>query len=314
MRTVLRIRFTPEDLLRVRLATAPAPLLELGIAVATLQRDDPVFARWACRTRLPRTARALFELIPPTALGPLFIDPVTDSLAEGLDTVMSTPREVACAELVRKCRPATLPRLLAERDTEAWQTLADALRTAYDTVIAPDAARINASFDADIAWRRQVLAEQGVGGALTSLYPGSRWAGDTLLVDVPRECACAADGRGVTLMPSVFWTGGPMFNRHPDGSLLLVYPALTPMPLMEPEPGDALSALLGRTRAAVLGLLVADRTTGDLARALRISPASASAHAKALRAAGLIVTHRAGRSVRHAVTPLGHALLRRTGR
>lgn len=311
---MLRIRFTPEDLLRVRLATGPAPLLELGIAVATLQREDPVFARWARRTRLPRTARALFELIPPTALGPLFIDPIRDSLAEALDTVMSTPRGDARAELVRKCRPTTLARRLAERDREAWRTLAGALRTAHDTIIAPDTARIRASFDADLAWRRQVLAGQGVGSALTSLYPGSRWEGGTLLVDVPRDYECATDGRGVTLMPSVFWTGGPMFNRHPDGSMLLVYPALTPLPLMDPDPGDALSALLGRTRAAILALLLDHRTTGELARALRISPASASAHTKALRAAGLIVTHRAGRSVRHAATPLGHALLSRTGR
>lgn len=314
MRTVLRIHFTAEDLLRVRLATGPAPLLELGIAVATLQRDDPVFARWAYRTRLPGTARALFELIPPTALGPMFIDPVSDSLAEGLDTVMSTPQGDVRTELVRTCRPTALPRRLADRDREAWRALACALRTAHDAIIAPDTDRIRAGFDADLAWRRQVLAAHGVGSALTSLHPGSRWEGSTLLVDVPREYECATDGRGVTLMPSVFWTGGPMFNRHPDGSLLLVYPALTPMPLMDPEPGDALSALLGRTRAAILAHLLDHRTTGELARDLRISPASASAHTKALRAAGLIVTHRAGRSVRHAATPLGHALLSRTGR
>jgi len=310
---VLRFRFTTEDVLRVRFATRPAPLLELGIAMATLQRRDPVFASWARRTRVPPAARPLLELIPPDALGPLFLDPVTATLDEGVDTVMSTPHDVVRAELVAKSRPGGLPRRLAGRDAAAWRTLAEALRTGYDAVVAPDAARVRASFDADLAWRRRLLAEQGVGAALASVYPGTRWEGGTLLIDVPRDAAPALDGRGVTLMPSAFWTGGPMYNRHPDGSTLLVYPALTPLPLVEPDPGDALSALLGRTRAAILALLLERRTTGELARALRISPASASAHAKALRAAGLAVTHRTGKSVRHSATPLGRALLSRVG-
>ena len=311
MRTLLRFRFTADDLLGVRFATAPAPLLELGIALATLRRRDPVFASWARRTRLPRTALPLFELIPPTALGPVFLDPVTEELADGIDTVMSTPRDYARAELVRTCRPSGLPRRLADRDGAAWRALADGLRAAHDAVIAKDAARVRAAFDADLAWRRRLLAGQGVGGALASVYPGSRWDGSTLLIDVPRDCERSAGGRGLTLMPSVFWTGRPMFNTHSDGSTLLVYPALTPLPLTDPEPADALTALLGRTRAAILALLLDHRTTGELARALGTSAASASAHTKTLRAAGLIVTHRTGRSVRHVVTPLGRALLTR---
>lgn len=310
---VLRFRLTPEALLRVRFASGPAPLLDLGLAVAALQRREPVFARWARRTRLPRTAGPLLELIPPTALGPLFLDPVTTTLDEGLDRVRATPYEIARKELTAKCRPTGLPRRLAGRDAGAWRTLADALRAGHDAIVAPEAARIRACFDADLAWRRRILTEQGVGAALASVYPGSRWAGGTLLFDVPRDAAFTADGRGVTLMPSAFWTGGPMFNRHPDGSMLLVYPALTPLPLADPSPDDALSALLGRTRAAVLSLLLEHRTTGDLARALGISPASASAHAKALRAAGLVVTHRTGKSVRHSATALGRELLSRAG-
>lgn len=311
MRALLRFRFTADALLRVRFATAPAPLLELGIALAMLQRREPVFASWARRTRLPRTALPLFELIPPTALGPVFLDPVTEELGDGLDTVMSTPRDDARAELVRKCRPSGLPRRLADRDGEAWRAVTDGLRAAHDAVIARDAARIRAGFDADLAWRRRLLADQGVGGALASIYPGSRWDGSTLLIDVPRDCERSADGRGLTLMPSVFWTGRPMFTTHPDGSTLLVYPALTPLPLTEPEPADALTALLGRTRAGLLSLLLDRHTTGELARALGVSAASVSDHTKTLRAAGLIVTHRTGRSVQHVVTPLGRALLTR---
>ena len=81
------------------------------------------------------------------------------------------------------------------------------------------------------------------------------------------------------------------------------------LPLVNTEPGDALAALLGRTRAAILQLLVEHRTTGELAVELGLSAASASAHAKTLRGAGLIVTRRTGKAVSHGVTPLGLRLL-----
>ena len=55
--------------------------------------------------------------------------------------------------------------------------------------------------------------------------------------------------------------------------------------------------------------MLIERTTTDLARELRISLATMSAHTKTLRAAGLIVTTRAGKAVRHSITPLGARLL-----
>jgi DNA-binding transcriptional ArsR family regulator len=303
------MRFTAEDLLKVRFAGRPAPLLELGMALATYQRGDAVFARWAHRTHLPREARALLELVPPTAAGPLFLDPFSEGLEDGLDTVLSTPADHARAELVRTARPTPWTRGLAARDGDAWRTLEAALRGAYDAVIAPERRRIRASFDADLTWRRTVLAEQGAGAALAGVHPGSRWTGSTLEVDVPGDSEHAPAGRGLTLLPSAFWTGRPMIGTHSDGSMLLLYPALTPLPLVDAEPADALGALLGRTRAAILSLLVEERTTSELAAKLGISAASASAHTKTLRAAGLVVTRRTGKAVSHAATPLGLRLL-----
>lgn len=63
---VLRVHFTTDDLLRTRFAAAPAPLMELGLAVAALQRRDLVFDGWRRRAaaRLPGPARMLFELVP----------------------------------------------------------------------------------------------------------------------------------------------------------------------------------------------------------------------------------------------------------
>ncbi len=302
--------FTAEDLLRTRFASAPAPLLELGMAIATLRRDDAVFARWSRRVRLPREALPLFELIPPSAAGPLFLDPVSDGFDDGLDKVLSTPHDQARAQLMEAARPTPWARGLATRDRDAWRTLENALRRAYDAVIEAERERIRASFHADLAWRRMVLAEQGISAALAGVYPGSRWNGTTLEIDVPEESEHAPGGRGVTLLPSTVWSGRPLIGSHPDGTMLLVYPALTPLPLVDTDPCDALGALLGRTRASILEVLVEHRTTTELARNLGISVASASAHAKTLRGAGLIVTRRAGKAVTHVATPLGLGLLR----
>src|SRR5262249_16843174 len=170
--------------------------------------------------------------------------------------------------------------------------------------------RVWQSFRADVAWRGRQIAEQGLQAALASLHPAARWSGSTLQIDVARTLVVRPAGRGVTLLPSAFWSGRPMFGTHPDGSALTVSPSVTPLPLIDGVPGEApLADLLGRTRAAVLALAVGGRTTGELAREIGISPATASQHAKTLRAAGLLVSERAGKAVLHPATPPADRLL-----
>lgn len=78
--------------------------------------------------------------------------------------------------------------------------------------------------------------------------------------------------------------------------------------MADPADGDSLAALLGPTRAAVLRALGEPRGTADLAGTVGISSASASEHARVLREAYLIETHREGRAVRHSLTAFGAAM------
>jgi DNA-binding transcriptional ArsR family regulator len=74
-----------------------------------------------------------------------------------------------------------------------------------------------------------------------------------------------------------------------------------------------LRRLFGRTRALVLRTLCdSNRTTGEIARSLDISMASASEHASLLRAAGLVASERYGNTVEHWLTPLGLDFLHRS--
>lgn len=84
--------------------------------------------------------------------------------------------------------------------------------------------------------------------------------------------------------------------------------------LLRAGAGDGRTAGGGRLppcseEPAVLRSLSREHTTSELAADLEISLASVSGHTKTLRAAGLIVSDRDGKSVWHSVTPLG-AMLR----
>jgi DNA-binding transcriptional ArsR family regulator len=315
---VLRIHCTSEDLLRVKLADRPSPLVELSLAFEMLQRRDahPLFSPWRQRVArtLPRSAQPILQLVSPLGAGPLFLDPPSHEFDEGMDQILSTPRVQAHAELRRMCeidRPLTpWVRHLADNDREAWKVLEQAVRAAHATVIAEAWPRIQAGFHAETAWRSRVLAQQGLHAAITGLAPFVRWRGTTLEAPFPRDLDLTLHGRGIILQPSLFWAGHLLAARQPDGQILLIYPAVTPLALGEaPAPHDPLTALLGGTRAQALRLLVRQHTTTDLARELGISAAAASMQAKVLREAGLIVSQRDGRAMWHSSTPLGLDLL-----
>lgn len=316
---MLRLRFTAEDLLRVTFADEPAPLMELGFAVALLQRATvPGFSRWQRRARptLSRDAAALFALIPPTARGPMFLDPLSTGLDDGLDEVRATPVARVRAELDRVC-PAHRPltpwiRDLAVKERRAWRTLEHALRAAHSALINEPWSRIETGFQAERAWRTRLLARDGIRTTLAGLAAGGRWEGTTLVFPRPDHVDVSLSGHGLVLLPSVLWSR-PMVALHDDAPSILVYPAVTPLPLLDEAPADPLGVLLGRTRAAILDLLPQEHSTSDIAKQLGISKSSASEHAKALRDARLIVTQRDGKAVWHSCTPLGLELLRGAG-
>jgi len=311
---MLRIHLTADDLLKTKFADRPAPLLEIVHAVAALQRREPVFDRW-CRSasqRLPQAAYPLLELIPPSAMGPLFLDPIIGDLAEGLETVQATPAALVEREVRRQSarRPVgSYLNSLTERDRGPWRELDSALRTAHHHLVEDSWPRLMTAFRAELAWRSRLIAELGVQAALTTLHPSISWRGTMMQIEAQSELDVYPEGAGLTLMPSALWTGRAMVTRHPDGSVVVVYPAATPLPLIDDDDADPLAELLGRTRAAVLGLTLTPRTTSELAREIGVSAAAVSAHTKALRAAGLIVSARAGKAVLHSATPLGSRLL-----
>ncbi|MFF9868634.1 ArsR/SmtB family transcription factor [Streptomyces sp. NPDC013953] len=323
---MIRIHFTADDFARVRFPARPAPLQELNTAFLRLFRPggDLLIGRWRQRLlrSLPPAAAPLADLVP-AAVAPRFLDVFGDGLEDALDGVRAARPAFVRSELERAYAHHTAPvppwiRGLHRGDADAWQRLRAAQSAAFGTVLGPVWDVVRDLYRAEFTRHAVAVAEHGVGAALTGLVPGSRlrggvWEWEAAGQDAPGEQDIELNGRGLLLLPTFHWTGHPLLADPPGGPLGVTYPAgtgLPPTPYGPGGPHEALAGVLGRTRLDILLLLAEQHTTGGLARRLRVSDATVSAHTAALRAAGLITTVRAGKSVLHERTALGGLLTR----
>jgi DNA-binding transcriptional ArsR family regulator len=319
------VRFTADDLARVRFAAAPAPLVETALGFAELRHHArrPIPDSWASQARqaFPVAARPLRDLIPASGSWPEFLDPPVAELDEGLEIVSATPRSRLRDQLALSWRgpgrPSAWLRALADGDREALTTAVQALRAFYLACVAPAWPEIAASFRGDVTERAGVLASSGLGDLFGSLHPdlalrdGSLERAGRALARAGRPARLQLKGQGLQILPSMLWTGPPLFSINPPGPLpsIMIYPGRRDFRTGNGTRPSDLDAVLGRTRARVLRALRDTCSTTELAARVSISVSSASEHATALRAADLIRTERHGPRVRHSLTVLGRALL-----
>ncbi|MEU7204428.1 winged helix-turn-helix domain-containing protein [Streptomyces sp. NPDC045470] len=319
---MIRIHFTAADFARVRFAPRPAPLQEMNTAFLKLAcGDDPLlFGHWRQRLlrSLPRTTLPLRDLVP-AGQAPSFLDVFSDSLTEGLDSVRATRQDLIRSELRRVYEGSGSPpppwlRDLYRGDSDARSFLRRAQQAAFETALRPVWPLVQDLHRDEFTRHALTAAEHGTATALTRLVGTSRLNGTTWELPAPATRNITLNGRGVLLLPTFHWTGHPLLGDHPDQPVTVTYPAGPGLPLTPTgttDPTAALSAVLGRTRATILTLLTEPHSTSALARRLGLSNPTASAHTAALRAAGLLTTTRAGRSVLHRRTEVGALLAQR---
>jgi DNA-binding transcriptional ArsR family regulator len=319
------VRFERDDLARVRFSAAPAPLVETVLGFAELRHlgRRPGLDGWVSQAwqAFPAAARPLRDLIPASGPWPEFLDPAVADLDEGLEIVSATSRSQLRHQLAiswrRPSHPPTWLKALADGDQEALTTIVRALRAFYQACVAPDWPRISAWFHGDVAQRAAVLTRGGLDELFGSLHPdlslrdGSLWRSARALARAGRSAEYRLGGNGLQILPSLLWTGPPLFSVSPSGPLAstMIYPARRDIRAGQAARSDDLDAVLGRTRATVLRALREPCSTTGLADRVGISVSSASEHATALRGADLVRTERQGQGVRHSLTSLGRALL-----
>ncbi len=335
---MLRMHLTAADLTSIHLVTTFGPLAETLFSIETLNRRRPGALYAGCRTG---------QAGPPPPGGPplggladflAFIDLQTvvgqsSSIEQGTEALLAQAPSLLRDEICHAAwAQAVSGRGRAALRWPAWihglpgdgrvrRQLAAALRERHDADVGPHWARIRAHLHAERAARARVLAEGGVQQLLTTLHPQLRWRPPYLEVLTLPGCwrDLPADGRGITLVPSVFSRSVRVYESMSDHdqSLVVFFPALRELgeaeriwqPVVPGGPGGALAALLGQTRAAALAAVRDGCTTTELAGQLAVAPATASHHAAVLRNAGLITTRRLGSAVIHTLTDLGASVL-----
>ncbi|MFC7327357.1 ArsR/SmtB family transcription factor [Marinactinospora rubrisoli] len=318
---MLRIHFTPEAPERVRALTGPDPMWEILLSLHMVQTRPalPLFEQWRYRVQsgMSREMWFLTELAPPAGYSPDFLTPMCgpDGLDRGIDTLLRTPgprlrRELGQLGRQRPLSPAV--RSLVHHEN-GLRPVAATLRRYFDLALAPEWDRIQNA--AELGHRDGRLRHPTATRLPGALRPAARFRGPWLLeVAYPFQRDLDLRGRDLHLIPSVFCRRYPIALQDPGLPPVVVYPlsaaSYAPGVYGPPRPQRrrALERMLGSTRTAVLEALLQGCTTGELARRLGISNASASEHAAVLRDAGLVTSHRDRNTVRHITTDLGMAL------
>jgi DNA-binding transcriptional ArsR family regulator len=312
------------DLVRVRFAHSPIREAVTSLLVLQDPRRQPMYGRWLSTVR-PQLGGLELELLvalaPAGRYLPSFLLPAPARpwpvLADELAAVTAAQPGVVRAELdlVRDGRP--LPGVLQAlyQDPAAHlPAVAKALELYWQVAVEPVWPRMRALGAADLAYRMERFADGGLTCVLERLHPDVTFAGDVLQIDKPHHCSHCLDlnGTGIVLVPCAFIWPTVLVECCGVDQPSLTYPPRGVAELWEDtasEVTDPLSALIGRTRAALLATLGLPRTTSQLAAQLGLSPPAVSQHLKVLKDTALVTARRRGRMVLYQRTPTATTLL-----
>lgn len=311
---------------------AVSPMWETQQAVRLLARPGRWGSHLPWLRRTLRTAETLgleplWLLMSGRGPAPGFLCPPPDApvgtFEDELARLRATDPAVARRQLARAV--ADLPAahgsaqaaaLLAD-PARAVRTVADATRRGWEVLVAPYWPRLRTLLEADVAFHTRRLAEGGPAALFDGLHPSLSWENGTLTHHRAGNATWPVgedghgDGRGLTLMPTVFGWPEVVSGLRPPWPPAVVYPARGIGALWTQAPGrspEALERLLGVNRAAVLTALAEPASTTALAARLGLAASSVSVHLSTLRAAGLLTSRRVRHQVLYERTPLGIAL------
>jgi hypothetical protein len=323
-RKFVDFQLAPDDLTAIRFGVSPGH--ELCHAVRTLLRPDEYPLQWGwmrtARSAIPRDDfEVLALLIRDEGYFPDFLtttptwELTPDAEAERLRDIDDERFRVDMTKvLVRTegARQAAVQRMLDHPD-RARAMIAEAWLSVWDAGIAPVWTQLERLLRADIAVRSRRIAESGIGAMIQTLHDRVEWHDGAVRVAM-RIWSEVVDcrGSGLVLVPSVMGATGCFVLTEPPAQPTLFYPAQGVTERWATDAtarADALGALLGPARAAILLAAHAPRTTSQVAADGGLAPSTASHHLTVLRDAGLITSRRDGARMLHLRTPLGEALV-----
>jgi DNA-binding transcriptional ArsR family regulator len=314
----VRYRLVGPDLAGVRFAVSPLNELVLSLRSWRDPGRFPIHLPWIRRMQRARHAldtEMLLALIDERLWTPDFLTPLPRSpltrLDDELATVAATPAEVVRRDLLLLYHDDELipPPL---REPGALLRVVAALTGYWDLCFAEHWPRMRALLEGDVTHRGREIAQHGLAAMFAGLSPRVGMTGDTVEVRLHSNVHYTRPTvGGLTLIPTM-WTPAVAAPISPDEPPMIIYLARGSGTLWQPEqlpaPG-ALAALLGAHRAGLLARLDAPASSTELATRLGVTTTAVNQHLRALRAGGLLVSARHGRSVLYRRSDLGDRLL-----
>jgi len=315
---VIEWRFTPDDVARVRFAFSPLLELVLSLVVLRASARHVLHLPWVRSVR-PRLAdldlSELFAIVPVRGVTADFLTPPPTSplpdFAAELDRVRHTDKDQVVADVADvPGLPGPIMDRIRDDPGGAVDRIADTIQTYWDLAFAEHWPRMRALLEADVLWRSQRLARGGARALFEDLHETVTWHGDRLFATDPWSYSGSLSGEGLLLVPSAMaWpTVRKMIEPYQP---MIAYPArgiATLWEIGQPATSEALTALIGRTRARILVALAAPDSTTALAQRLNITTGAISQHLSVLRSNGLVTRTRVGGSVLYRRTRRGDTL------
>lgn len=331
---MIELEFTPEDYRRIRFAFSPVAELVASLRTLAAQQRNGLHAPW-----LSTVARRLDEvdvelltsLVRPTGYVPDFLLPTppgrTAGIESGLAQLADAEPDLVVAELEHLAqhrvaqhgpgadRRAVLMRELIADPVRALSRIAAEFERYWRAALEPHWPRMHALLQADLAHRLEELAAGGVAQLFRTLHPSVAFRGDLLTIVKYYEGRAQLRSRGLLLVPCVFvWPDVMVRTADPLPCLTYSPRGLGRLWESAPDtpgapPDSPLAVVVGRTRAVILALLELPMSTTQLAAQLGLSAPTLNVHLTSLRAAGILSSRRAGRTVLYQRTALGDQLL-----
>ncbi|MDR5699665.1 ArsR/SmtB family transcription factor [Agromyces aerolatus] len=322
-RNYVDFRLAPDDISAIRFGVSPGHELCHAVRVVLRPPEHPLQWGWlrSVRDRVPGASFDLLALlIGADGYFPDFFtttpswDVTPEDEAERLRQVPAELMRVDLGKMIVRStgeRRAAIVRMRAQPE-RARELIADAWLEVWSALLAPVWGQLERVLRADIAVRARRIATEGVAQMLGALNTSVEWHGDTVRVAMRthRE-VLDCRGSGLVLVPSVMAARCAVLTE-PPAQPTLFYPAQGVTETWardSAESADALAALVGPARAAILLAGHETRTTSQVAADGGLAASTASHHLSVLRNAGLMQSTRDGARVLHSRTPLGEAIV-----
>jgi DNA-binding transcriptional ArsR family regulator len=324
---VIEVKLSVDTLGQTRFGYSPLAEVCFSIQALSTAKADHHLRPWLREVgeRVKTVDLALLQAVqPPGNVMPGFLYPWSSdpnvTIEQQLASIAEMPIDDLWKDLEAIWPSGRTPSALCQlgrSGARAGGRLAEVLWEYWTVAVEPYWPRIRAVIEDDVSYRAGRVLSGGLFDLLSELHPEVTLGDRVLRVNEPQRSDVTYCHARLMLIPSVFVWPHLRFAHHASGRFDIAFAARGVGRVWEGLSGhrsrrsesDAIAALLGRTRAVILGRLSLPMTTTQLACELDQSPSTISAHLSVLRACGLLTSWRSGRNVLYRRTPLATSII-----